>query len=416
MEGVTIMVYVLNQEGKPLMPTNRHGKVKHLLRSGKAKVVKRTPFTIQLCYETTEYIQPITLGVDAGSKVVGLSATTEKEEVYASEVELRNDIVDLLSIRRQNRRTRRNRLRYRKARFLNRTSSKKEGWLAPSVQHKVDSHLKVIADVCKLLPITRIIIETASFDIEKIKNPQISGVEYQQGEQLGFWNVREYVLWRDAHMCQHCHGKSKDRVLNVHHKESRKTGGDSPANLVTLCETCHDLYHTGKIEIKLKRDNAFRDATFMGIMRWSVYNRLKEIYPNVSMTYGYITKNNRIAHNIEKTHNADAFCISGNLDANRSNVVYYQVFKRKHNRQIHKANFLKGGKKKLNQATYEVKGFCLFDKVLFQGEECFIFGRRSSGYFDLRKLDGTVIHRSANYKKLKLLEKQNTLLVERKVA
>ncbi|NLB40852.1 MAG: HNH endonuclease, partial [Clostridiales bacterium] len=87
------MVYVLNQDGKPLMPTNRHGKVKHLLRSGKAKVVKRTPFTIQLCYETTEYTQPITLGVDAGSKVVGLSATTEKEEVYASEVELRNDIV-----------------------------------------------------------------------------------------------------------------------------------------------------------------------------------------------------------------------------------------------------------------------------------------------------------------------------------
>ena len=160
------MVYVLNQNGKPLMPTNRHGKVKHLLRSGKAKVVKRTPFTIQLCYETTEYTQPITLGVDAGSKVVGLSATTEKEELYVSEVELRNDIVDLLSTRRQNRRTRRNRLRYREARFLNRTSSKKEGWLAPSVQHKVDSHLKVIANVFNILPISKIVIETASFDIQ----------------------------------------------------------------------------------------------------------------------------------------------------------------------------------------------------------------------------------------------------------
>ena len=327
------MVYVLNQEGKPLMPTNRHGKVKHLLRSGKAKVVKRTPFTIQLCYETKEYTQPITLGVDAGSKIVGLSATTEREELYASEVELRNDIVDLLSTRRQNRRTRRNRLRYREARFLNRTSSKKEGWLAPSVQHKVDSHLKVIANVAKILPITKIIIETASFDIQKIKNPEINGIEYQQGEQLGFWNVREYVLWRDGHKCQHCHGKSKDRILNVHHKESRKTGGDSPGNLVTLCKTCHGLYHDGKLELKLKRDNTFGDATFMGIMRWSVYNRLKEIYPNVSMTYGYITKNNRILHNIEKAHNADAFCITGNFDAKRSNVVYYQVFKRRHNRQ-----------------------------------------------------------------------------------
>ena len=221
---------------------------------------------------------------------------------------------------------------------------------------------------------------------------------------------------RDGHKCQYCHGKSKDKVLNVHHKESRKTGGDSPGNLVTLCKTCHDLYHAGRINLKLTQSKSFRDATFMGIMRWSVYNRLKEIYHNVSMTYGYITKNTRIAHNIEKVHNADALCITGNLDATRSNVIYNQAFKRRHNRQIHKANFLKGGRKKLNQAPYEVKGFCLFDKVLFQGEECFIFGRRSSGYFDLRKLDGTVVHRSASYNKLKLLEKQSTLLVERKVA
>ena len=107
------------------MPTSRHGKVKHLLKDGKAKVVRRTPFTIQLLYDSPEYTQPITLGVDAGSKVVGLSATTEKKELFVSEVTLRDDIPELLSTRRQNRRTRRNRLRYRMARFLNRTSSKK---------------------------------------------------------------------------------------------------------------------------------------------------------------------------------------------------------------------------------------------------------------------------------------------------
>lgn len=408
------MVYVLNQNGIPLMPTNRHGKVKHLLKESKAIVVKRTPFTIQLCYEVIEFTQPITLGVDTGSKTIGISATTKKQEVYASEVTLRNDIVELLSTRRQNRRTRRNHLRYRKARFLNRTASKKEGWLAPSVQQKVDSHLKAVAEVHKLLPISKVIVETASFDLQKIKNPQISGEEYQQGEQLNFWNVREYVLWRDNHECQHCHGKSKDKVLNVHHKESRKTGGDSPENLITLCETCHSLYHSGKIELKLTRGASLRDATFMGIMRWYVYNKLKEIYPQVFMTYGYITKNNRITHGIEKTHNADAFCIAGNLSAKRSDVVYYQTFKRKHNRQIHKANFLKGSRKKLNQSPYEVKGYRLFDKVLYQEMECFIFGRRATGYFDLRKLDGTVIHRSASYKNLKLLGKQKTLLTERK--
>lgn len=408
------MVYILNKEGKPLMPTNRHGKVKHLLRNGKAKVVKRTPFTIQLLYDTTEYIQPITLGVDAGSKVVGLSATTKEDELFASEVTLRNDIVELLSTRRQNRRTRRNRLRYRKPRFDNRAKSK--GWLAPSVQHKVDNHLKVIANIYKLLPINNLIIETASFDIQKIKNPQISGTGYQQGEQMDFWNAREYVLFRDGHICQHCHGKSKDKILNAHHKESRKTGGDSPSNLVTLCETCHNNFHLGKIELKLSRGNSFRDAAFMGIMRWAVYNKLKEIYPNVSMTYGYITKNTRINNKIEKTHNADAYCIAGNFSAKRSNVIYYQVLKRKHNRQIHKANHLKGGRKKLNQSPYEVKGFRLFDKVLFQHKECFIFGRRATGYFDLRKLDGSSIHKSASVKNIKLLEKRSTLLIERQVA
>jgi 5-methylcytosine-specific restriction endonuclease McrA len=397
------------------MPTCRHGKVKHLLKDGKAKVVRRTPFTIQLLYDSPEYTQPITLGVDSGSKVVGLSATTEKKELFVSEIILRDDIPELLSTRRQNRRTRRNRLRYRMARFLNRTSSKKEGWLAPSVKHKVDSHLKVIENVHRILPISRIVIETASFDIQKIRNPEISGTEYQQGEQLGFWNTREYVLWRDNHECQHCHGKSKDKILNVHHKESRKTGGDSPGNLITLCDTCHKSHHEGRIQLKLTPNKSYRHASFMGIMRWYVYKSLKELYPEVSMTYGYITKNNRIRNDIEKTHSADAYCISGNMNAIRIDEIYNQAFKRKHNRQIHKANFLKGGKKKLNQSAYEVKGFRLFDHVLYKDEECFIFGRRTSGYFDLRKLDGSIIHRSANFKELKLLKRQNTILIERKV-
>ena len=183
-------------------------------------------------FECENKTQDITLGVDAGSKVIGLSATTKGKELYSSEIELRNDIVNLLSTRRQNRRTRRNRLRYRKPRFNNRVSRKKKGWLAPSIEHKIQTHIKVVGDVYKILPIDKIIVETASFDIQKIKNPDISSTEYQQGEQMGFWNVREYVLFRDNHTCQSCKGKSKDKILNVHHIESRKTGGDSPSNLI----------------------------------------------------------------------------------------------------------------------------------------------------------------------------------------
>ena len=409
------MVYVLNIEGKPLMPC-KEAKARKLLKENKAKIYKKEPFTIQLLFICENQTQDITLGVDAGSKHIGLSATTKEKELYAADVELRNDIVDLLSTRRQNRRTRRNRLRYRKPRFNNRVYFKKNGWLAPSVEQKIQTHFKVVEDIHKLLPITKIVIETASFDIQKIKNPEIHNEEYQQGEQLGFWNVREYVLFRDNHTCQCCKGKSKDKILNVHHIESRKTGGNSPNNLITLCETCHKGYHNGTVELPktIKRGMSFKDAAFMGIMRWSFYNRLKEIYPNVFMTYGYITKDTRIKNNLPKDHYIDARCISGNPNAEPLGYYFYQKKVRCHNRQIHKANILKGGKKKLNQASYLVKGFRLFDKVEFEGQICFIFGRRNSGYFDIRKLNGEVIHRSASWKKLKILETRKNLLTERR--
>ena len=405
-------VYVQNMRGKPLMPTTPR-KARILLRNGKAKVAIRTPFTIQLKYATGENKQEITLGVDAGSKTIGLSASTSNEELYSAEAQIRNDIVELLSTRRQNRRTRRNRLRYRPARFSNR--KKGNDWLAPSVQNKIGAHLSAVEKVHRLLPITKIIVEVASFDIQKIKNPEISKKGYQQGDQLDFWNVREYVLFRDGHKC---HGRKgcKNNILNVHHIESRKTGGDSPCNLITLCETCHKDYHKGTLKLSLKRQQSFRDAAFMGIMRWAFYNKLKDMYPNVSLTYGYITKNTRIRNNLPKEHRMDALCIAGHSQAKLADEWYTVKKIRRHNRQIHKANILKGGKKKLNQAPYEVCGFRLFDKVLYDGKECFVFGRRSSGYFDIRMLDGTKVHASANYKKLRLLEHSCGQIIERRMA
>lgn len=390
-------------------------KARKLLNSGKAKIYKREPFTIQLLVQTGESKQEINLGVDAGSKFVGLSATTEKMELFSAEYKLRNDIVDLISIRRQNRRTRRNRLRYRQARFQNRKKNK--GWLAPSVQHKIDSHINIVNMVHSILPISKIIVEVASFDIQKIQNPEISGKEYQEGSQLGFWNVREYVLFRDNHTCQHCKGKSKDNILNVHHIESRKVGGNSPNNLVTLCETCHNDYHKGKIELKIKRGKTFKDATFMEIMRWAFYNQLRAKYPNVSMTYGYITKNTRIENGLEKSHRVDARCISGNPLSKPCDSWYFMEKKRCQNRQIHKANILKGGRKKLNQAEYLVKGFRLFDKVKFDNKEYFIFGRRNSGYFDIRDLEGNKVNKgSINCKHINLLSTRKSILFERRMA
>lgn len=413
------MVYVLSKTGQPLMPTENHAKVRVLLKQQKAKVVHLCPFTVQLLYDSTDYTQPVSLGIDAGSRHIGVSATTETKVLYEADVTLRNDIVDLLSARREARRARRNRkTRYRKLRFNNRT--RKDGWLAPSIQQKVNTHLTVVHKATEILPVSSITVETASFDIQKIKNPAISGTGYQQGEQLDFWNVREYVLFRDGHKCQCCKGKSKDPVLNVHHIESRKTGGNAPNNLITLCETCHKGYHKGTVVLPkaIHRGMKFKDAAFMGVMRWAFYSRMKEIYEPlgimVNMTYGYITKNTRIAHGLPKEHFIDARCISGHSDAVSDGTVFYQKKVRCHNRQIHKQKILKGGIRKRNQAAYEVKGFRLYDEVLWKGQKCFIFGRRSTGRMDLRLLDGTHINASVGYKNIKLLRKRSNYLTEQR--
>jgi hypothetical protein len=272
-----MFVYIINCHGKPLMPCQPR-KARVLLKAGKAKVVKMVPFTLQLLYGSSGYKQEVSVGIDAGRKHIGVSATTEQAVLFEAEVQPRTDIAELLATRRQFRRARRSRkTRYRASRFLHR--KKPDGWLAASRQHTIDGHLKTIRLVHKILPVSRTTIEVAQFDIQKIKNPEIEGAEYQQGPQLGFWNVREYVLFRDGHRCQWCQGASKDKILNVHHVESRKTGGDSPDNLLTLCKACHDLIHRTHQEHKLQRSGkSFRDATHMGIMRWHIYGQAKVLF------------------------------------------------------------------------------------------------------------------------------------------
>ena len=406
-----MLVFVINKYGEPLMPCKPR-KARILLKENRAKVVKRTPFTIQLMYGSSGYKQEIALGVDAGTKHIGLSATSKKKVLFEAEVLLRTDIVKLLSVRRALRSSRRSRkTRYRKPRFLNRTRS--VGWLAPSVQHKVDSHIKMINKIHEILPVKRLIIEVAQFDTQLLKNPEMEGIEYQEGEQMGFWNAREYVLFRDKHKCQRCKGKSKDKVLSVHHMESRQTGGDSPSNLITLCKTCHDYIHKHRLEDTMVRTvPPLRDATQLTVMRWFIYAGVKELYPEVQLIYGYITKRTRIESNLEKTHMLDARCISENPTAAPPATTYLYKQVRQNNRQLHKMTITKGGYRKANKAERFVKGFQLFDKVNYEGTECFIFGRRKTGYFDLRKLDGTSIHKSASFKKLSLVEKASTLLVE----
>ena len=411
------------------MPTENHAKVRLLLKQGKAKVIKRTPFTVQILSTSKTYKQDITLGIDAGSEHVGMSATTEKRELFSAELRPRNDVVELLSTRRELRRSRRNRkTRHRKARFNNRVKSKHKGWLAPSVEVKIWNHIQGINLANNILPLTTIRVETAEFDLQRLKameegKPLPVGKDYQLGEQYNYYNTRQYVLHRDGYKCACCGAKATKKKevkfhvdsLNVHHLESRKTGGNSPSNLITLCESCHKLYHAGKLELPVGkcRIKSIRDATFMGIMRKTLIERLRNLFPNIEVkeTMGYITKYWRERKNIEKSHINDAFIIAKNFDAKRLDKSLLIIPKRQHNRQIHKCTINKGGKRKLNQTPKYVFGYKLFDKVLCLGQEGFIFGRRSSGYFDVRKLNGERVHAGIFYRKLSLLEHIKSFLI-----
>ena len=419
-------VYVINKHGQPIMPC-RPRTARVLLQKHKATVVKQVPFTIRLLYGSSGYKQSISLGMDAGSRYIGIAATTEKKVLYAEELSPRNDVVKLLSVRRQNRRTRRNRkTRYRQARFDNRVHSKHKGWVAPSVKIKIQEHISAVRRIQKMLPISEIHIETAEFDTQRLKameegKPVPVGTDYQKGEMYDQYNVRQYVLFRDGYKCKCC-GRHGDGVkLHVHHKESRQTGGDAPDNLITLCEDCHKALHAGTIQLpddKAKRGKSYRDAAFMGIMRKAMVSQLREIVAiPVTETYGYITKYYRELYHVEKSHINDAIMISKNFEAESEDTYYVAKAVRHHNRQLHKNTILKGGVRKRNQAPHVVKGFRLFDLVRYKNSYYYVFGRRNNGFMDIRTLDGKKINKgSISNKRLKFVSTSKGMLVERKKA
>jgi 5-methylcytosine-specific restriction endonuclease McrA len=391
------------------MPTKRYGKVRRLLKQKLAKVVKREPFTIQLLYDTTDYTQDVTVGIDIGSKTVGVSAVTEKEELFSAEVILRTNIKDLLLERREYRRHRRYRKRrYRKARFLNRR--RPEGWLAPSVKWKVDAHVRIIKFLSKILPISKVVVQIAPFDTQKIVNPDIKGKEYQEGPQKGFWDVREYCLWRAGYKSEI---SGKKGVLEVHHIIPRSKGGtDNPSNLIVLTVEEHEAIHKGKLKIpksRLEKIKILKDATHVSTIGWFIVNRLRESQYNIKITYGSVTKAKRVEIGLEKNHRNNAFVIAGgNKNVKRINRWYVGKFFRRQNRSLHKANPIKGGKRP-NKSIGQAYGFKIYDKVEYQGKTCLIMSLRSSGYFSLGDLSGKILFNSAKHTKLRLLEHAKTL-------
>ena len=381
------MVYVLSKEKNPLMPcSNAIGRI--LLKEKKAKVVMATPFTIQLVGDSTEYKQPLSHGVDSGSAKIGSAVVNAKNEVvYLSEIEIRNDISDKMTQRSKYRRSRRTRnTRYRKVRFLNRKNSIRSNRFSPTMRSKIDSHLKEINFVKSILPITKLRIETATFDAHALKNPEVLKNKwmYQKGINYGFANTKAYVLNRDNYTCQNPKCKCKKVRLEAHHIVFRRNGGsDEATNLITLCKICHDNLHSGFLELKIngKKKSGFSHATQMG----SIRIQLIKLLPQAEETFGFITKEHRQLMGLPKEHYFDAVAIAseGNDISFKASEVIFKKCVSDGDYQLRK-----GVRSERIIPVRKIYGFRKFDKVKYNNENYFIKGRYSTGYVILMDISG----------------------------
>lgn len=311
-------VFVLDTQKQPLNPI-RPGMARKLLTAGKAAVFRRYPFTIILKVEVTTTSEPITLKIDPGSKTTGIALVQGDQVIFGAELTHRGQAIKAsLESRRSLRRGRRNRhTRYRQARFLNRKRPK--GWLAPSLQHRVETTLTWVNKLIRLAPISSIVQELVRFDLQQLENPEISGIEYQQGTLSGY-EVREYLLEKWDRKCSYC--GIENVSLQVEHIHPKAKGGTNHiSNLCLACEKCNLKKGTQSIETFLAKKpdilkrilsqakRPLKDAAAVNSTRWTLFNRLKETGLPVSTGSGGLTKFNRTRLNLSKTHWLDAACV-----------------------------------------------------------------------------------------------------------
>jgi len=343
------MVRVLAKDGTKLQPTNRHGKVRRLLDNNKAEVVDNDPFTIRLLYEPdSRKTQKVKVYFDPGGKYQGFAIIANGKVIKKGTIELRDGIPELIAQRRRYRRARRHRnKRYRQPRFDNR--KREDGWLPPSVQSKYDHIKRWIDKLTRHLPDFELTVEIANFDIQKLKNPEIEGEDYQQGDMYGYENLKQYLIFRENNKCQLCGEEKGNDTWNTHHlvKDS-KGSSDKPSNMALLHSECHDKLHNEELEGELKQNarrlneqkqkvNQFRYTTFMNIIKNRLCSHLKDEYGDkVDFTYGYITNVNRRKLELDKNHYNDAIAMHNKPVENNIKPIYIKQVRKK-KRSLHEA-------------------------------------------------------------------------------
>lgn len=415
-----MIVFVINKDGDPLMPCKPQ-RARLLLKNKKAEISNYKPFTIKLLQKTSNYTQDLTVGVDLGSRHIGLAISSKTKVLAKGEIELRQDVKTLLETRKTYRQSRRNRkTRYRKPRFLNR--KKEPLWLPPSIKSRIDNTFMWIDRFASLLPNPKLNIEVGKFDVAKMINPEIKGIDYQKGQQYSYHDVRYFVFDRDNYTCQVCHQKNK--ILNTHHIIYVSKGGSNRAdNLITVCTDCHTSknHQPGEIlhnwMIKNKKTRSYKEGPFMNTLR----KRIFITYPEAYITYGSTTTPRRKVLNLDKTHYNDAIAISGVDDVfvNVDSIFKIKQFRKK-KRSLHEATARKGRKnpnreqKRNAKNTKEENGIALNDYVKVLGQKGFVSGFCQGGiyvkdidnkyitmpgknYKQCRTKDITVIHHNNNW-------------------
>lgn len=318
-------VFVLDKKHRPLMPC-RPARARRLLRAGRARVVKRFPFVIRLVDRTVEQseVQPVLIKLDPGSRETGAAVVRDdgKKRHHALAffvIEHRGGAIrDALKARSAFRRRRRSQnLRCRSPRFLNRVKPK--GWLPPSLRHRVETTLSFVRRMCRYLPVSGIATELVKFDSQKLQNPEVSGVDYQQGT-LFEYEVREYLLEKFGRKCVYCGAEGVP--LNIDHVVPRAKGGSNRvSNLVLACMSCNQkkgarsledfLKGKPKVLARVRRElkTPLRDAAAVNATRWVLFNELKATGLPVETGSGALTKLNRHAFGVEKEHWLDALCV-----------------------------------------------------------------------------------------------------------
>jgi len=400
-----VNVFVLAPDKKPLMPTTpRRARV--WLKQKRARIVNRTPFTIQLRFEPSSgYAQHVKVGVDTGSKTVGVAALAHSQVLYQAEISLRTDIKRRLDQRRQYRRNRRSRkTRYRPVRFNNR--KKPRGWFPPSLCSKAKATVTAVVQVARILPVKHVRVEVASFDTQKMQFPEISGVEYQRGELMGY-HVREYLLAKWGRKCAYC--SREGMPLQVEHIIPRIRGGTNRvSNLTLACETCNQAKGNrtaeefGYPDIQAHALKPLRDAVQVSIIKPWIIGTLSRLLgqENVSTTYGYETKYKRMKMlKLPKTHYFDAVAIACELgEIVMPGTVWYQF------KCVPRGSYqLYNGSRSEHRVSgpKKVFGWKLFELVKVNGQVGYISGRRVSGRFSVKDaITGKLLVDGIGHKKI----------------